>query len=182
MNSVIQTPRLLLRKLTQDDFLALQPIFQDMQTMYAWEHTFTNQELKEYIQNNINRYSTDGFSLFAVILKQTNTLIGVCGPLKLTIEGEYVTGLGYVFHKNYWGNGYAFEAANGTLNYCFESLNKNEITADIRPNNISSIKLIQKLGFIQTGEFVKIYKNKPMPHLIFKLKKADFYNLRQSKK
>lgn len=175
-NLIIETNRLYLRKIEPDDIYHLTTILGDPEVMYAWEHAFTDSEIEAWIEENLKRYERDGFSYWAVIQKSdgllgsvhTNehALIGVAGLLSEKVDDEPLIGLGYVFAKKYWNQGFALECGRGCLNYARHSGIK-ELTAQIRPNNQASIKLAEKLGFKAQKEFTKIYKNKQIPHILY---------------
>ena len=76
---ILQTERLLLREMTQEDFPALCCILQDEQTMYAYEGAFSDSEAQVWLDRQLERYRQLGFGLWAVILKQTGEMIGQCG-------------------------------------------------------------------------------------------------------
>ena len=59
-----------------DDFEALCKILQDIHVMYAWEHAFSDEEVCQWIDENILRYERDGYSYWAVIEKASGDLIG----------------------------------------------------------------------------------------------------------
>lgn len=67
---ILQTERLLLREMTQEDFPALCCILQDEQTMYAYEGAFSDSEAQVWLDRQLERYRQLGFGLWAVI--QTN--------------------------------------------------------------------------------------------------------------
>ena len=73
-NLILKTERLYLRKITGDDFSDLSAILGDVDVMYAWEHAFTDSEIKNWIEENIIRYGRDGYSYWAVIQKESNQL------------------------------------------------------------------------------------------------------------
>jgi len=102
--------------------------------MYAWEHSFSDEEVIQWVDENIMRYDRDGYSYWAVIEKTTDRLIGVTGLISEEADNENHVGLGYIYYKSHWGNGYAFEAASACLNYAFNVLHLSEITAQIRPD------------------------------------------------
>lgn len=71
------------------------------------------------------------------------------GNLFLAPEGpaEWRTWtLGYVMHSAYWGNGYATEAALALLDHCFNDLEAHRVIAGCDPANVSSWRLMERLG------------------------------------
>ncbi len=79
MDIVLETDRLYLREMNQGDTEALCRILKDPEVMYAYEGAFTDEEVQEWIDRQIARYQKWGFGLWAVILKETDELIGQCG-------------------------------------------------------------------------------------------------------
>ncbi|MCL2064229.1 MAG: GNAT family N-acetyltransferase [Candidatus Cloacimonetes bacterium] len=96
-NFILTTDRLFLRKLCKTDFDNLCEILQDKETMYTYEHTLSDEEVKGWYDKQIDRYKKDGFGLWTVIHKNTDDFLGVCG---LTIQNineiEYLE-IGYMF-------------------------------------------------------------------------------------
>lgn len=166
-NMILETDRLYLRKIQIDDYDALCPIFQDINVMYAWEHAFSDEELSAWIDENIMRYDRDGYSYWAVIEKETKQLIGVTGLIAEQADNENYVGIGYIYKKSSWNKGYAFEGASACVNYAFKTCHMHEVTAQIRPENLSSRKVAQKLGMTIQKEFVKYYKGKEMKHFLY---------------
>ena len=76
---ILETQRLILRKLTQDDYGGLCNILQDKEAMYAYEHAFSDAEVQDWLINQQRRYKEDGFGLYAVLLKETGRFIGQAG-------------------------------------------------------------------------------------------------------
>ena len=115
--------------------------------MYAWEHVFSNQEVIDWINENIMRYDRDGYSYWAVTEKSSGQLVGVCGIIAESADNENYVGIGYIiFNKAFWHQGLAFESANACKNYAICTLRISELTAQIRPENLSSRNLAEKLG------------------------------------
>ncbi len=165
--NILETDRLIFRHIAAEDYAAICPILQDIEVMYAWEHAFSDKEVTDWINENIMRYERDGYSYWAVIEKASGKLIGVSGLLAEQADGEQFVGVGYIYNKAYWHKGYAFEGAAGCMRYAFEVLGLNEVTASIRPNNYPSRKVAEKLGMTVKKEYVKHYKGKVMPHLLY---------------
>lgn len=132
MNMIFETERLFARKLTKDDFGSLCRILQDPEVMYAYEHAFSDAEVNSWLERQLKRYVTDGFGLWAVILKETGSMIGQCGLTMQDWNGKMVPEIGYLFEKAYWHRGYASEAAKGCKEYAFQSLKLPRVYSIIR--------------------------------------------------
>ena len=94
-------------------------------------------------------YEKLGFGLCLVKLKTTKCPIGICGLLKRE-ELEHPD-LGYAFLPEYCGKGYALEAANNMLKQQLPKHSLTTVLAITSPDNHSSNRLLQKVGFKQTG-------------------------------
>ena len=165
--AVMETERLLIRKITRKDLDALLAIMEKPEVMYAWEHGFTKKDVRKWINRQLTRYRKDGFGYFAVILKESGTLIGQAGLMKSTINGNEAVELGYILDNRYWHNGYGTEAARACLEYAFEELGLKTVCCSIRPENGASIRVAEKLGMTLCGNRTVIYNEKEMPHLIY---------------
>ncbi len=79
MCKILETERLIIRKLSQNDFDDLAIMLKDVDVMYAWEHGFSDEEVQEWLNNNIKRYEETGMGYFAAINKETGKLVGQIG-------------------------------------------------------------------------------------------------------
>ncbi len=68
---VLQTERLILRRMEQSDFGALCRVLQDEKAMYAYEHAFDDREVQEWLDRQIGRYQQYGFGLWAAVHEET---------------------------------------------------------------------------------------------------------------
>ncbi|MDK2562370.1 GNAT family N-acetyltransferase [Romboutsia sedimentorum] len=170
---IFETDRLYLREMEQTDFSSLCEILQDEEVMYAYEHAFTNDEVQEWLNRQIKRYEDYGFGLWAVILKDTNEMIGQCGLTMQDCDGNQVLEIGYLLKKKYWHNGYAIESAIGCKNYAFAVLGTDEVYSIIRDNNIASQNVAKRNGMHVSSQFVKHYYNINMLHYIYSIKNSD---------
>lgn len=164
---ILETKRLYLREFTIEDFDDLCSILQDIRVMYAYEHAFTINECKTWLDRQLIRYKQDGFGLWAVVLKETNQIIGQCGLSVQEIPNKKVLEIGYLFNYNYWHQGYAIEAASACKNYAFNQLHAKEVYSIIRENNLASKNVAIKNGMKKVDQFTKHYCNVDMPHDIY---------------
>lgn len=167
---VMETERLLIRRITRKDMDALLAIMGKPEVMYAWEHGFTKKDVRKWINRQLTRYRKDEFGYFAVILKENGTLIGQAGLMNSTLNGNETVELGYILDNTYWHNGYGTEAARACLEYAFGELELKTVCCSIRPENVASIRVAERLGMTLCGNHTIIYNEKEMPHLIYELK------------
>ncbi len=146
----LTTPRLLVRSFTTADVGPFSEIVADPEVMrYLGKGgPLTVTEAHAYIQKYLEMETISGYSRNAVILRDTDKLVGMCGLVDL---GDYVD-LGYRFSRAYWGMGIATEAASAVIKHGFDVLGIEEVTAIVAKENKPSIKVVEKLGFLRIGE------------------------------
>lgn len=92
-------------------------------------------------------------NVFGIVLKETNKLIGSIGLIDdPKRENDQTRMIGYAIGYTYWGNGYTTEAAQALLQYGFETLGLDLISAYCYPFNERSKRVIAKLGFAYEGK------------------------------
>jgi RimJ/RimL family protein N-acetyltransferase len=95
-------------------------------------------------QGPIASYDTYGFGLYLIELIDSREVIGICGLLKRGfLDG---TELGFALMPEYRGQGYAFEAAQATIDLARDTLKLSGLIAITVDNNVRSNRLLQKLG------------------------------------
>ncbi|KMY31268.1 GCN5 family acetyltransferase [Lysinibacillus xylanilyticus] len=149
---IMETERLVLRELNDDDISVLYSIFSDAETMKYYPSPFNLEQTKNWIEKNKQRYREDGYSLWAVCLKESNELIGDCGLVKQIVDGKTEVEVGYHIHKKYWSKGYATEAAKGCMEYGLSHLGQEKLISIIDPKNGPSIRVAEKNGFMKEKE------------------------------
>ena len=170
---ILETPRLILREMTQADFPALTEILQDREAMFAYEHAFSDEETQAWLDRMLERYRTDGFGLWAVVRKETGEMVGQCGLTWQSFAQRRVLEIGYLFQRRHWKKGYAIEAARACKHYAFETLHANEVFSIIRDNNVASMNVAIRNGMTIRGTFVKHYYDIDMPHFAFSVRKSE---------
>ena len=170
---ILETPRLILREMTQTDYPALAEILQDREAMFAYEHAFSDEETQAWLDRMLERYRTDGFGLWAVVRKQSGEMIGQCGLTWQNFDGKRVPEIGYLFQRKHWKKGYAIEAARACKHYAFETLQADEVFSIIRDNNVASMNVAIRNGMTVRGRFVKHYYGIDMPHFAFAVRRGE---------
>ena len=168
---ILETPRLYLRELNQEDYTDLCAILQDEETMYAYEGAFDDGEVQEWLDNQLGRYEKWGFGLWAVILKENGRFIGQCGLTMQPWKGGEVLEIGYLFCRSFWHQGYAAEAARGCKKYAFEVLHAAEVCSIIRDTNTASQRVAIRNGMTPQDTQVKHYRGVDMPHIRYAVRR-----------
>ena len=171
MEFTLSTERLTIRRLAQDDFADLCEMLYDPAVMYAWEHTFTETQVQEWIDCQFARYAQTGVGVFAAIENKTGAMVGQFGLVWAEIEGEAVLELTYMLKQSHFGRGFAVEGSKACIEYAFNTMGVDKLYAPIRPENQVSLKVAEKLGFEVRGEYIMQYNGKNMLHLIYVLDK-----------
>ena len=142
----LETERLILRELTNDDFAAWYEILSDAETMQFYPAPFDEEKVRQWLSWNLENYQTYGFGLWAVILKEENRFIGDCGITMQYIHGQMLPEIGYHIHRNEQGRGYASEAARRCIRYAFEERNLPAVYSYMKYDNLASCCVAQKNG------------------------------------
>lgn len=173
-NIFLETERIILRRITPDDYPVLCMMLQDIEVMYAWEYAFSDEQVNEWIDRTLRRYEQTGYAHFLAIDKYTGEAVGQIALLWEEIKGKECMGIGYMLRKDCWGKGYAIEGAKACVEYAFRHLHVPEVIADIRPCNVASCSVAKRLGMTVTDELVKMVNGKTMLHLIYTLRNPEF--------
>ena len=168
---IVETDRLYLRELTVHDYVDLCEMLQDLEVMYAWEHKFSDGQVEEWLERNLERYEKSGVGFWAAIEKETNIMVGQIGLVWSKIGDETVLEPGYILRKAYWHKGFALEGAKACVEYAFSNIGVDIVYLSIRPENVSSLRVAEKLGAKVSNNHYVHYNGKDMLHLIYKIEK-----------
>ena len=145
--TVLETERLILRQLTQDDAEFIFELLNEP----SWiqnigdRHIRTLDDARAYIVNGpVASYAKNGFGLYLIVLKEANESIGMCGLIRR--EGLEDVDIGYALLPRYWSNGYAVEAAQAVKEYAKNVVGLKRIVAIVDPANQGSIRVLEKIG------------------------------------
>ena len=169
MTIILETKRLLLRRLVMDDLDALFALYDNPEIrQYFPEGTLTYEETKEELEWFLNGHpSRPELGLWATIYKETGQFIGRCGLLPWTIDGQYEVEVAYLLDKKYWGQGLATEAAQALVQYGFEYLQLSRLICLIDRENQASIRVATKIGMT----FEKEGQDEKGPFLLYAINK-----------
>lgn len=143
---ILETERLTLRELTDDDYAALYAVLADSDIMEHYPYTFDEARVRRWIRRNRERYQQDGFGLWAVVLKETGEMIGDCGITMQNIHGTMLPEIGYHIRADRQRRGYASEAAARCIQYAFENHDFPAVYSYMKYTNIPSQQTAVKNG------------------------------------
>lgn len=92
-----------------------------------------------------------GYGRWACVLKETQSIIGFCG-LKYLPDLDEVD-IGFRFLPRYWGRGLGTEACTACLSFGFNTIGLDRIVAFVMPENLASVRVLEKAGMRFDGEF-----------------------------
>ncbi len=168
---LLETRRLRLRPYEMDDLGELAAIVGDAQTMRYYPRSFTREDAKNWIERNLGRYELDGHGLWAMVLKDTQELIGNCGLVKQLVDHREEVEVGWLVARDKWNRGFATEAANACRDYGFDVLGLDRLISMIRPENVPSRRVAEKIGMAVEKQVV--WGNGDFLHLVYAMTRAD---------
>ncbi len=175
----LYTNRLHLRKIIQQDApFILEALSNDELTKYMLIHYYSFEEVQTQMDFYANHY-TLGTGCYWLMEKPENQQpVGIIGLNAISTEHSKAE-LGFWVLPSFWGQGYTTEAAKAVLQFCFLNNQFNRIEATVETENIASISVLRKLGFLQEGVFREYEKNndKFIDLMMFAMLKKDFINL-----
>jgi ribosomal-protein-alanine N-acetyltransferase len=146
--TILETPRLRIRAFTVDDA----PFAYELVNDPDWIRNIGDRNVRTiedacgYLERGpIAMQEKHGFSLFAVILKESDVTIGMCGLIRRDVLED--VDIGFAFLPAYRGQGYALESAQAVMDYAWEVLRLERLVAIVAPGNAPSIRLLESLGF-----------------------------------
>lgn len=151
---ILETSGLQLRPFTEEDSQSLFLLNSDpLVLQYTGDVPFKDvDEAAEFILR-YDHYKQYGYGRWAVLDRESKAFLGWCG-LKYSPE-KNETDIGFRFHREFWGKGFATEAASGCLKYGFTELGLSRIVGRAQIGNISSHNVLKKIGMNQTGSFME---------------------------
>ena len=151
---MITTERTILRPITSSD----------NENVFAYRSDSETNKFQGWIPKNIEEVNDlisknpetinipDSWFQLVIIENATQELIGDIG-LHFIDKENFQCEIGCTIRKENQGNGITTEVMRAIVNYLFNDLKKHRIVASIDPENINSIKLVERLGFRKEGHF-----------------------------
>ena len=164
----IETERLLLRKIEVTDA----PFFYELFNSKGWLDFIGDRNIKTIAdaEKQINdkyipSYTKHGYGSFLVLEKASGVPLGTCGIYKR--DNLDHPDIGFAFLPEYIGKGFGYESSKAVMKYAIENLEIDTILAFTVKENSASIKLLEKLGLTNTGDYY--FEGDPKRLLLFKV-------------
>lgn len=149
MKIVIETARLYLCVFEEEHIESAKHFWGNQEVMALCNGPTPHEQLSQVIAGYRKCHEVLGLSVYAVIIKETNEVIGsagfnIAGSMK---EVELI----YHFIQSSWGKGFASEAAKACIELAKRHTNIQKVTASASPENKGSLKILEKIGFTYKG-------------------------------
>lgn len=177
-----ETDRLILRELLETDVDGMFELDSDPEVhRYLGNNPVTTkEEIKSVIQFVRKQYVDNGIGRWAIIEKSSGDFVGWAGLKFITETINNHTNfydVGYRLKKKHWGKGYATETAKISIEYCFTTMNKNEIIGITHVDNQKSRHALEKAGL----RFIEKFEHKDMTCNWFKITKDEWLKKNNTK-
>lgn len=150
---VLDTDRLILRKMNQVDFKVVYKLLSDERTMRYYPHPMDKDEVRTWILTTMESYARNGFGRYIVQRKEDGKIVGDVGFTLKIVNGLKEVCLGYIIHEAYQGNGYGLEASRACLEYGQSELGLQRIVVAVTQDNTAGEHLARKLSMFKAGEY-----------------------------
>ena len=149
---VLDTPRLTLGALGDADVPALFEIFGDAEVMRYWSSPpLTDAAAARTLLDDMrSRFAARTLFQWGVALRDSGAVIGTCTIFHLDADHRRAE-IGFAIGRAHWRRGYASEAVTALIRFAFDELDLHRLEADPDPQNLPSIRLLERQGFRREG-------------------------------
>jgi ribosomal-protein-alanine N-acetyltransferase len=171
---ILETSRLTLRPFREEDINRLAGLMANADFMRFSLGPYSHGQTAEFLEKLLG-CERDGLpSQFAMILGDTNQLIGYCGFFHQHVDGVNEVEIAYRLDPDFWNQGLTTEAARAVRDHAFRELNLPRVISLIHPDNVPSRRVAEKNGMILEKE--TIFRGFPMQ--VFAISREHWLALR----
>lgn len=155
---LLETKRLILREITIDDAPEIFAMRSNPEAMkFIGKPPATSiEDANKLIGLFINGISNNESITWGIAFKETNKIIGTIGFWRIS-KDHHRAEIGYMLHPEHWKKGILTEAAQAVIQCGFTKFKFHSIEAQLTPENIASVKLLEKTGFVKEAHFKENY-------------------------
>ncbi len=185
----LETGRLLLRHWRETDLPVLHRLNSDERVMAFFPFRRDREQTAALLELIHQRVERDGLGWCALTLCDTGAVIGFAGLARcdLDLVHEPAVEIGWRLLPEYWGKGYATEAAEALLRHGFEDLGLNEIVSFAVHDNHASTAVMERIGMTREPAFDFDHPRVPdthahlRRHVFYRLEKDDWASKRAAR-
>ena len=181
MKHSLFTNRLKLAVFSQSHLSELVRLNADPEVMRYFPATLNPEESVALLQQITEHQRINGYSLFALHLKESDAFVGWCGLMKVPFSAHFspAVEIGWRLNKIFWGKGLSPEATKSVLRFGFLELGLSEIVSFTAELNQPSIRVMQKIWMKcnpeDTFDHPKLPVNHPLQrHILYRSQKTDW--------
>ncbi len=181
MTTVIETPRLILRQWRAEDAPLFARINGDPLIMQYMPRVLPPKDSDKLVKRFDDHFSKHGYGMYAVESRESGVFMGTVGLQHVDFKVPFAPAVEVAWRLDYefWGQGYATEAARAVADFAFNDLKLKEIVAFTVHDNTRSIHVMEKLGMAhdEKGDFdyPSLPKGHPLGrHVLYRLKAKDY--------
>jgi len=143
---ILETERLIMRWFREEDYEQFQEMCANAEVMrfLGDGKPMAPMEVWRQMATFMGHWYFRGYGIWAVEEKESGKLVGRIGFMNPA--GWPGFELGWTLRREYWGKGFATEAARRALEYAFTDMNRDHVISLIAPENVASIKVAERLG------------------------------------
>lgn len=150
-STVLETERLVLEPLNERFREEVVAVFADPEVIRYWhpDGAYTRERAEQRFEASVNAWAERGFGKRSAVVRETGDWIGFADAQPVPPAWPVVAGdveIGWLLKRLAWGRGYGTEAGRAIRDEMFERLGLDTIVALCRPDNVASIRIMEKLG------------------------------------
>ena len=175
------TPRLMLRPWRDADRQPFAEMSRDPQVMQYLRPLATAEACNAWIDGHIAHQEAHGFCLWPCELRESGAFVGAVGLCYVAFEAHFTPAveIGWRTARQFWGQGYATEAADAVLGFGFREIDLPEIVAQAVPQNVRSRRVMEKLGMSRDPaddhDHPLLPEGDPRrPHVLYRLRRGEW--------
>lgn len=149
---ILQSERIVYKRITPENSEDMYEYSKSEEvTKYLlWTPHISLAQTRRYVKLLQKKYDCGAFWDFGLNYKENGKFIGTCGITSFD-EKDGSVEIGYVISPDYWGKGFATEAARTVMRFCFENFDCNRICGKFMEGNNASMRVMMKLGMSLEG-------------------------------
>lgn len=144
----LRTKRLLLREWKDEDIEPLARMNDDPKVVRYLARLADRNAIEVWINTQREHFKKHGYGLWALQRSDVSGCIGFCGLVNVPYQAHFTPAveIAWRLYPDWWGRGYATEAAVAALAFGFQNLKLNQIVANAAADNVASRRLMERIG------------------------------------